>query len=252
MKKKLIVIFILTLIVCMSFSVSGVAFADTLQSNEDISYVERNYYINEFNNFLEYIGEDKLSIEDINCKILYDFSENPIFILTYAQDYGYMISNRETGTSFERSGIGNNPYKNHINELCYYVGVGNYYYYDNGSIKDIFNNKSILDEVKLDLQINIDKIVSFDKEENGELSLRAKTSTSDRLNNSVYISTRGKNYFAQGYNTIIDMGNSQYDRLFPENDGDSCGIVAAIQLLQYLDRVKNIDTTSAFREKIQE
>lgn len=35
---------------------------------------------------------------------------------------------------------------------------------------------------------------------------------------------------------------------FPQNDGDSCAIVAAIQLLQYLDRLGIVDTTSIFRQ----
>ena len=243
---------VIIIIACciFGFMANEKVFSDVIEDQGLITNLEDYYYKNEFNNFLEDIGKKRVDIEKVNNTIIYDFSERPSFILTYSNSFGYMISNRETGTSLERIGIGNSPYTDVISEKCYYMGVGNYYYHKNQEVLDIFTGNSISSEWKNELQSCINQLKELDIKENGYLNIYSRTSTSDRLNNSKYISAEGEKYFNRPWDTYISLDGKifNHDMFFPQNDGDSCAIVAAIQLLQYLDRLGIVDTTSIFRQ----
>lgn len=242
----LVFIAIITMIV---FPKNSVHAEETIFLETEIPEYENLYFKLEFQMFLSDIEGIEINVSDIHNKILFDVEDNPIFILTYTSNNGYMISNRETASSLERSVSGESPYNECIYSKCYYMGYGNYYVHQEGEIIDILNNNEIEVDGLIETQSKLEQMLMLDLTENGTKNYLSRTSNNDRINNSKYVSSEALNYFNKKWSTnkYYNMGNQQYDYLFPENDGSSCGIVACIQLLQYLDRLNIVDTTSNFK-----
>ncbi len=175
-------------------------------------------------------------------KELHDSSQNT-FVLYELNPAGYAIyALRDDAQAFiEGSKTSNSPYFEHLDDDCYYFGVGNYYYREGLDLINIFDESdriSIEEESSNDLVLS-DSLFTISEDEEIDLLATSFPSNPDPDLTTTY----------NGFTVIKDYEYFSTLINYPANVNGTCGLVALSMMISYLDEFKNPDYIPAKYEK---
>ncbi|MGB4589619.1 MAG: hypothetical protein WBI17_10355 [Clostridiaceae bacterium] len=160
----------------------------------------------------------------IETEVLFDHNNNPSYLIGYS-DVGYMIIDRATGKSLERSPDGKNPYEKYPELKKYYGGLLLYYIETNKGLYDIVNDKIVG---------SANYVVKLSEETEANVinkNVSTQLDAIDLSNKSITSVTYTK--------TIYNADTYVRRQAFGNNTTGTCSAVACGIALNYLDKSFN-------------
>lgn len=218
--KKLTTIYLCTLFLLFCFTIQVKA------SEQEVSDIEKE----QLATLLSIDSEDILSIE-----VVYDFCDEPSFLLVDIAPYGYAIVFREFNIISERSVSEGavSPY-DAIDGKKYYMGPMGYFFYNNDKYIDILTqaefNSNDIPMIKRAITEIMDKLRDRQQTDNTDMTL---------------INSMPAESFTASSDVLITHADVFNNIGFGDNNNDTCGPVAAQLLLSYYAVVENKDYVPA-------
>lgn len=193
------------------------------------STVLSDSYLNDIKEQVCFLNE-KIEISKLNFKdykILLDIENNESYALIVIDNDGYIISGIKNKTISEYSLTKNsNPYKNNMSDTLLYYGPMNYLFKSNESIVDIYSNRIISSNLRME-NINDNDIENL------------KKLNTEFLNNCapVPVKTRASGSWVGAPASRFSRYNSSNWR----NKSNICGPIAAAIMFAYFDDYVGFD-----------
>lgn len=172
---------------------------------------------------------------EVTKREIYDVNNN-LYYLYEVGNEAYFIYDPVTKSFLEGSPCAPSPYIGKTGELVY-IGPMNYFIQENGSFHHTIVDTSytVLSTEILSLQDAFSDKLATVQHMTAEKQ-EASTSTARGLYNNMIVDDRsdeggGINYYIKGYSYIKNA-------TYPQNEGDTCGYVAATLILYYWHKMK--------------
>lgn len=160
-------------------------------------------------------------------KEIFDFSNNKFLLYELSPKcYAIYSVKGEARVFLEGSYDGNSPYYAFTGNDIHYLGIGNYYYINDGKYINIMTGQA-LNKTEVPQSYEIDYNAYYDFENNIELYAEKFPSTPDSnktVNEDGFVKIKNHEYFEELWR-------------FPDNRIGTCGLVSVCILLGYLDEM---------------
>lgn len=197
--------------------------------------------------------EEKVEQGYLSARYLQGVDGTEDFILVQGSNTGYAIFERDSLDIIEYSHSNFSPFQECLYTESYYAGPTNYYREENENLIGIYSKEKIKKEERGEISKKIKEKLKYDKEQRKEDGKRKENKgiknqsvafSADKFLENAYMSTYEGNLEAD-IKTNVNTYTVEKRRYIPhykyftsnpehgDNDGASCGIVAAQLLLSY-------------------
>ena len=259
MKRNVFLGTLIALMLCLSLTLCGSASPDGNISADETEFVELDVDAPDSLNYLESVYSLR-AVKDIlgndgeegDVELLYNANDEAEYILTTAEEGGYAIFHRMTGSLMEAGEFGASPYAGQTGKK-YYFGPSNYAVEGlSGSKTDIMRGGEMTEAQLTAMHRNMAEIRSLVVERSATKNYSSMLSSLQTARNEEQVAstnarsipTIGDWHFYEDevdVNNFIEVANSEFYKmltnncLFGNNTHGSCIFISMLLLLRYYD-----------------